>query len=115
AGNEGARPFFEICKALSEYRQGHFNEAAEWAQKSIGSGSEEAQGHAYGVLAMADWQLGKKDEARGMIANGEKLAPTVMPASVAEDMGDAWLAWLYARIQLDEATALIGPASPIER
>jgi hypothetical protein len=37
-----------------------------------------------------------------------------MPAHVAEDMGDAWLAWLYARIQLDEAKALIGPASPTE-
>jgi hypothetical protein len=63
AGNEGARPFFEICKALAEYRQGHFNEAAEWAQKSIGSGRKEAQGHAYGVLAMA--RLAAWQEERG--------------------------------------------------
>jgi hypothetical protein len=34
-----------------------------------------------------------------------------MPASVAEDSGDDWLKWLYARIQLDEATALIQSGS----
>jgi hypothetical protein len=30
-----------------------------------------------------------------------------MPAIATEDPGNRWLAWLYARIQLDEATALI--------
>jgi hypothetical protein len=39
------------------------------------------------------------------------LAPREMPASVAEHPGDPWLAWLYARVQLDEATALIQPGS----
>jgi len=34
-----------------------------------------------------------------------------MPTSIAEDPANAWLAWLYARIQLDEATALIQPGS----
>jgi len=111
AGNAGAMPFFEVCKALSEYRLGHFREAAEWARKSVDSPRKEAQEHAYGVLAMADWQLGRKDEARAMLAQGETLAPRIMPASVVEDMGDAWLAWLFARIQLDEATALIETAN----
>jgi hypothetical protein len=111
AGNEGAMPFFEVCKALSEYRLGHFREAAEWARKSVDGPRKEAQEHAYGVLAMADWQLGRKDEARAMLAQGEKLAPRIMPASVTEDTGDAWLQWLFARIQLDEATALIETAN----
>jgi serine/threonine protein kinase/Tfp pilus assembly protein PilF len=107
AGDDGAIPFFQICKALSEYRQGHFSEAAEWAEKSIGSRRKEAQGHAYGVLAMADSQLGKKDEARATIAKGEELAPPVMPTRVAQDTGDAWLAWLFARVQLEEAITLV--------
>ena len=30
-----------------------------------------------------------------------------MPASIADDPSNAWLAWLFARVQLDEATALV--------
>jgi hypothetical protein len=110
-GDSGAMPFFQVCQALSEYRQGHFVEAVKWAQKSIESPRIEAHGHAYAVVAMADWQLGKKDEARAMLAKGDTLAPRSMPVSIAEDPSNAWLAWLYARIQLDEATALIQPGS----
>ena len=107
AGDFTAMPFFQACKALSEYRLGHFSEAAHWAQKSVDIPTY-ASWHACGVLAMADWQLGKKDEAGAMLARGEKLAPPVMPARVAQSSGNDWVAWLYARIQLDEATALIG-------
>jgi hypothetical protein len=110
--DEGAMPFFSTCKALSEYRLGHFAQAAEWAQKSLNSPRKDAHPHAYGVLALADWQLGKKDDARAMLAAGEKLAPRVMPAPVAEDPGTAWLVWLFARVQLDEAKGLINSASP---
>ena len=60
---------------------------------------------------MAYWKLEKKEEARAMLAKGDSLAPREMPASVAGDAGDAWLAWLFARILLDEASALIHPAS----
>ena len=63
---------------------------------------------------MAYWQLGEKDQAREMLAKGDSLAPRLMPASIAEDPGNAWLAWLFARIQLDEATALIKPGSTTE-
>jgi hypothetical protein len=28
-------PYFQLCKALSQYRQGNFGQAVEWAQKSI--------------------------------------------------------------------------------
>jgi serine/threonine protein kinase/tetratricopeptide (TPR) repeat protein len=104
--DSGAMPFFQVCKALSEYRLGHFSEAAEWAQKS-GDSALYASWHACGVLAMANWQLGKKGEARAMLARGQKLAPPGMPANVAQSPGNDWLAWLYARIQLDEAEALM--------
>ncbi|HWY75315.1 MAG TPA: tetratricopeptide repeat protein [Verrucomicrobiae bacterium] len=110
-GDLGAMPFFQICKALSEYRQGHFADAAEWSQKSVESPRTDAHGHAYALLAMADWQLGRKDEARAKLAEGDALAPEIMPQNVAEDPGDAWLVWLYTRIQLDEAAALVG--SPV--
>ncbi len=112
ANDVGAMPFFQVCKGLSEYRLGHFAQAAEWAQSSLDSPRKDAHPHAYGVLALADWQLGKKEEARAMLAAGEELTPREMPARIAEDPGTGWLIWLFARIQLDEAEALIHPVSP---
>jgi tetratricopeptide (TPR) repeat protein len=109
-GDPGATPYFQDCKALSEYRQGHYSEAVEWAQKPLKISGLHVYGHAYAVLAMAYWQLGEKDEARAMLAKAEALTPPSMPAATAEDPSNAWQGWLYARIQLDEATALIAPS-----
>jgi hypothetical protein len=60
---------------------------------------------------MAYWQLGNNDEARAMLAKGEEAAPPTMPSSIAEDPSTAWQGWLYARIQLEEASALIQPST----
>jgi serine/threonine protein kinase/Tfp pilus assembly protein PilF len=106
-GDKGAMPYFQICKALSEYRQGHYAQAVEWGQKTLDSPVTASHAHASAIVAMAYWKMDGKEEARAMLAKGDLLAPREMPARVAEDTGDAWLAWLYARIQLDEAAALI--------
>jgi tetratricopeptide (TPR) repeat protein len=105
-GDEGALPFFQVCKALSEYRQGHFAAAAEWAQKTLANPRAESHGQAYGVLAMAKWQLGEPDAGRVMLTRGNALVPQVLPASDAEDPAEAWLGWIFSRITLDEAAAL---------
>ena len=110
-GDQNAIPFFQVCKVLSEYRQGHHVEAVEWAQKPLGVSRNSVQGPTYAVLAMAYWRLEKKDEARAMLAKGDTLAPLTMPVIATEDPGNKWLAWLYARIQLAEAAALIQPRS----
>jgi tetratricopeptide (TPR) repeat protein len=107
--DQDAMPFFQVCKALAEYRRGQYDQAVEWAQQPLKIPGNLSNGHAYAVLAMADWQLGKQAEARAALARGEEAAPRSMPASIAEDPGDAWQAWLFARIQLDEANALIQP------
>jgi tetratricopeptide (TPR) repeat protein len=107
--DEGAMPFFQVCKALSEYRQGHFVEAADWAQKTVKIPGAYAHGHAYAVLAMAYWRLEKKEEAQAMLANGETVCPRIMPMSIAEERGSGWTVWLFARVSLDEATDLIQP------
>lgn len=109
AEDASALPFFEICKALAEYRQGHYAAAADWALRSAGSDRTEAQPHAAAVLALADWQLGKQADARDLVARIEARVPRIMPAEVVEDAGTPWVAWLYARVQLDEAEALIRP------
>ncbi len=110
-GDQGAKPYFQDCKALCEYRQGHYSQAIEWAQKPLKVPGLHVYGHAYAVLAMAYWQLGEKDKAREMLAKGEESAPPTMPTGIAEDPSTAWQGWLYARIQLEEASALIGPST----
>ncbi len=79
----------------------------EWAQKPLKIPGLHVHGHAYAVIAMAEWQMGNKDEARAMFTKGEALAPSIMPTLIAEDPSNNWQGWLYARIQLDEAAALM--------
>ena len=86
---------------------GHFAEAVEWAEKPTQSLTVLVQPHSYATLAMAKWRLGKKAEAVAMLAKGEAMAPGIMPESTVGENGTEWLAWLYARIQLDEAAALL--------
>jgi hypothetical protein len=58
---------------------------------------------------MAQWQLGQKEKARAMLAEGDSLAPRLASAQGTVDLGDSWVAWLFARISLDEAAQLVQP------
>jgi len=109
--NEGAIAYFQACKALSEYRQRQFDEAVGWAEKSLESTEALAKAKSCAVLAMAQWQLGKKDAARAALAQGNELAPGLSIRGGAADLGDPWVAWLFARIALDEAAVLLGPST----
>jgi serine/threonine protein kinase/tetratricopeptide (TPR) repeat protein len=100
-------PYFQACKAMSDYRLGQFPAAIEWADKASKSSSVDAEAKAYAVLAMADWQLGRKDAAQTMLAKGDALAPGVPRGHDAGDLGESWVAWLFARVSLDEAAALV--------
>ncbi len=113
--SEADLPYFQACKAMSNYRLGHFAEAIEWGEKAAKSSLADAQAKAYAILAMAHWQLGQKDAARDGLAKGDALAPNIQPGREAVDLGDLWVAWLMARISLDEATALIQSGSTTDR
>jgi tetratricopeptide (TPR) repeat protein len=110
---DGGIGYFQACKALAEYREGHFAEAAEWGEKALKSSDVFAQAQASAVLAMAQWQLGQKEQARGTLSQGNKLVPQVSSAH-GVDLGDGWTNWLVARILLDEAAALIQPPAKAE-
>ena len=105
--------YFQACKALSEYRQGQFAEAVAWADKSLKNDRTFARAKGYAVLAMAQWQLGQKEHARAMLADGDSLAPRISSTADTVDLGDSWPAWLFARITLDEAGQLIQPDTVI--
>ena len=108
---DNVTPYFEVGKALAEYRTGHFSEAIEWGEKPLNYPVIYAQAKAYAVLAMAHWQLGQKDAARGMLAKGDGQIPSISIAPGAVDLGDGWVPWLFARVTLNEATAMIRPGS----
>jgi len=102
-----ALPYFQTAKAMSAYRLGHFAESIEWAEKTLKSSVIYPNAHAYAILAMAHWQLDQKDVARVMLDKGDSLTPNILQSHEVVDLGDAWVAWLLARISLDEATRLI--------
>jgi Flp pilus assembly protein TadD len=104
---ESSLPYFQVCKALSQYRQGHFAEAIKWAEKPFNTSHVHARANACAVLAMAHWRLGQKEEARALLAKGDVLVPTITFKSNAPNAGGDWLSWLFARIMLDEATTLL--------
>lgn len=104
---EASLPYFQACKAMSNYRLGRFSGAVNWAEKTVNNSTAEApaRGKAFAVLAMARWQLGEERSALAALADGNAATPEFSPEQ--EDLGDSWVAWLMARISLDEAAALI--------
>jgi len=106
-------PYFHACKAMSNYRLGRFREAIDWAEKAVNGPTAEAQAKAkaFSVLAMANWRLGQQSAARVALAQGNASAPNFVPENRTADLGESWMAWLMARISLEEATTLIDPAN----
>jgi serine/threonine protein kinase len=113
---EASLPYFQAAKAMADYRLGRFNEAIEWAEKTVKAPDAEppAKGKAFAVLAMANWQLGEKTAASAALANGDEATPRFSIENGTEDLGESWVAWLMARISLDEATTLINHDAALE-
>jgi serine/threonine protein kinase len=103
-------PYFQACKALSEYRRDEFTQAIGWAQKAANGEFVFCKALASSVLAMAHWRLGHQEDARRALALGNTLAPAEDLKREDKNMAwGEWYNWLVARILLDEAEALIGP------
>ncbi len=109
-GDGGGIGYFQACKALSEYREGSFPEAVEWAEKALKNSAVFARAKGCAVLAMAQWRLGLKGAAQATLSEGNKLAQDIS-SNQAVDLGDGWINWLVARILLNEATELIADNS----
>jgi eukaryotic-like serine/threonine-protein kinase len=111
-GETEALPYFQVCKAMSSYRLARYADAVTWAEKALDTSPAYASAHACAVLAMAHWQLGRPEDARGLLAKGEALVPHITPERGVERFGGAWVARLIARIALDEAAALVRSEPP---
>jgi len=100
-GQKERLPYFQACKAMSSYRLGRYAETITWAEKSVDNAPAYASAQACAVLSMAHWQLGRLAEARQMVAKGEALVP--------DNPGGWWVDWLIARVEINEAKALVSP------
>jgi serine/threonine protein kinase len=104
-----------VSLALMEYRRGNFAGAAEWCRQSLNYPEYIAPRTATAriILAMADQKLGKAGEARSQLAAAREIIENKFQSQL--DLGTPvsgfWFDWVFARILLDEATALI-EASP---
>jgi tetratricopeptide (TPR) repeat protein len=104
-------PFSEACKAMACYRLGRFAEAISWADKAARSDLIQARAKAFAILAMVAARQGHLDEAKEMLEKGNALAPPLVKNEHADLPGESWVGWVFARVTLDEATALIGAQS----
>jgi serine/threonine protein kinase/tetratricopeptide (TPR) repeat protein len=105
----------QLVKGLAEYRAGQFASAIDWVSKSIGQPTlfrgPRPDAAAYLVMAMAQHQLQRPDEARATLAKGADIVDTKLLKRQNATLDENWLDWLVADILLREARALIeGPA-----
>jgi tetratricopeptide (TPR) repeat protein len=107
-------PWFQFCKGLAEYRQGHFTSAVGWVQKALAHAGVESNRDlaAYLVLALAQFRSEQVQEARLTLAEGIEIAERKLPKLGSGDLGDGWLDWIIAEVLMREAKALIeGPSA----
>jgi len=106
------------CKALAEYRQGHFASAAEWASKALSQPEyccdrrmvrtdPYRRVQASMLLAMSNYRLGQLDKARVALERGLDIAEAKLEKIESGDFGQYWVNWVYAHVLMREATALM--------
>ncbi|MFO1499396.1 MAG: hypothetical protein U1G07_13540 [Verrucomicrobiota bacterium] len=87
-------------KALAAYRSpaAIARRRRNGAEKAIASAQTQAQAQRRMGCCRCPLAAGGKETARVMLKRGEAPAPAVLPTREREDPGQAWLAWLYARV-----------------
>ncbi|MCW1925873.1 tetratricopeptide repeat protein [Luteolibacter arcticus] len=111
-GNDVALPFFQVCKALADLRQGNFAAAADLAGKAVPSSFKEAEVEALAVGAMALQRMNQPEEAKRLLAQGTTTFETKLSKLESGELRGNWEDWVIARALLEEARALIDGGSP---
>ena len=109
-------PWRCMALALMNYRGGQYAESARWSSLGLklASGPNLSQvASMYAILAMADHQLGRDDEARAELAKShQEIAERFKTPFVnADDEFD----WLLARLLEREAAAVVEGQSPASK
>jgi hypothetical protein len=110
-------PWFQLTKALAEYRLEHFSDALNWTERIPTPGIPGRDASAFALLAMEDYRLQRFDAAHVALAKGIDIAETKLPKLGDGDLGQDWWNWIIAHALLKEAKALLEspPAAVSER
>ena len=94
-------PWFRLCKALSEYRQGRFTNAADWVNKALAAVRRlpERDAAAYLVLAMAKLQLQDRSAALLASASAKEIVNGKLSKLDGADLGHQWLDRIIVNIR----------------
>ena len=109
--NHPAWPALTSTKGVAEYRQGRFDSAVNWMEKTLASPKDSRAAwldvETYAVLAMAHFQLKQIEEARRALAKGAEIEQADLPKLDSGDLGAGWVDWIIAHELLNEAKALV--------
>jgi len=105
-------PYFQISKALAEYRTGHFPAAIDWLRKSDPNFGQTriypgALSRLVRAMAYARMQPADLSKARTALAEAVQIMDTQFPQLSAGALDGNWNDWLHCRILRREAEALL--------
>jgi serine/threonine protein kinase len=104
--NSTSAPFLRCCKALAEFRLGHYEEAANWARLAAQGPLPHSQAQAAAIIAMSEFNLNQLDKARTALVDCNKLIEQKLPKP-GQDLGNDWRDWIIAHALRSEAKRLI--------
>jgi len=93
--------------ALAEYRQGHWDGAADWAMKATENPSASSRAEAYSILAMAQYHSQQTEAARVSLKKCTEIVQIQLPKLENGDLGGDWRGWIYAHALQSEAKRMI--------
>jgi serine/threonine protein kinase len=100
-----------VSVALMEYRRGDYTKAAAWCRRCLDYPEYNAPRAATArvILAMSCQQLGQTGEARSELTQARSMIEDKFKNGLDRGTGvqGFWFDWIFARILLGEATALI--------
>jgi tetratricopeptide (TPR) repeat protein len=102
------REWFEIARAMFEYRAGRFESAVTMITASHPRRDMHRDASAFAILAMAQHRLGKAQDASAALAIARGIVAEKLPnVEKGGTFGDDWHDWLHAQVLSREAEALL--------
>ena len=104
--------WLSVSLALWEYRAGNFAKSAEWSRRCLAYAEANAPrtATAYVILALADQQLGRTQEAQAELLKGREIVESKFRGRLGTPVQGFWFDWVFARILLRESVAMIEPS-----
>jgi WD40 repeat protein/tetratricopeptide (TPR) repeat protein len=103
-------PWYQLTRAMTEYREGHFTNATQWVEQSLAKAGEDKRfrAQAFSIKAMAQYALNQPQEARSALEIAERALAQELRVRDRGDLRPDWFDLLNAHTLVTEALWLIG-------